>query len=151
MNPVSLSALLGAALLLVGAADAYGQPAEAERLKELERQWSAAFQKGNIDWIVNRHASNGRVMPPGSEAQVGHEALRKFWTGLYETEGLSLTFGPDEAHVSESGDMGYVIGRYQMTQPDGSEDRGKYLVVWVKQGGEWRIAADMFSSNEPPS
>lgn len=125
--------------------------AEAQRLMELEREWSSRFQRGDLDWIVNHHATGARVLPPGSESFVGQEEVRQFWTGLYETEGLSLTFGPDEAHVSRSGDMAYVLGSYAETRPDGSDDRGKYLVVWVKEDGEWRIAADIFNSSVPPS
>lgn len=147
-----LTATLGAFLLAsCGPAEkAVDREAEAETIMELERQWSASFQAGDIDWIVNRHAVNGRALPPGAEPVVGREAVREFWTNLYETEGLSLTFGPTEAHVGGAGDLGYVLGTYEMGLPDGSEDRGKYLVAWVKEDGQWRIAADMFNSNLSP-
>lgn len=124
--------------------------AEAQIVMALERDWASRFQQGDIDWIVNRHATHGRILPPGSEAAVGREAVREVWTGFHETEGLSLDFGPDEAHVAEAGDMAYVLGSYDLTLPDGGEDRGKYLVVWVKEDGEWRIAADMFNSSVAP-
>lgn len=152
MNRGILPALLGAALLVTsGTAVAVAQQSQADELMELERRWSAAFQEGNIDWIVNHHAAHGRVLPPGSKAFVGPEGIREFWTGLHETDGLELTFGPDEAYVSESEDMAYVLGHYTMTQPDGSTDEGKYVVVWVKEDGQWRIAADMFNSSLSPS
>lgn len=149
-----LIALSAAVALLAACAPSetsVDQQAEAERLMELERQWSSAFQEGDIDWIVDRHATRGRALPPGAEPVVGREAVRTFWTGLHETEGLSLSFGPDEAHVSRSGDLGYVLGTYEMTLPDGGEDRGKYVVVWTQEDGEWRIAADIFNSNLSPS
>lgn len=147
-----LTATVGAFLLAscAPAEEPVDRDAEAERIMELEREWSDRFQEGDIDWIVNHHAANGRALPPGSEPVVGREAVREFWTGLYETEGLSLTFGPTEAHVAEAGDMGYALGTYEMGLPDGSEDRGKYVVVWVMEDGEWRIAADIFNSNLSP-
>lgn len=149
---IVLSAALGAFLLAscAPAEEAVDREAEIETIMELERTWSAKFQEGDIDWIVNRHVANGRTLPPGADPFVGRQAIRQFWSDLYETEGLSLTFGPSEAHVSEAGDMGYVLGTYEMALPDESEDRGKYVVVWVKEDGEWRIAADMFNSNLAP-
>lgn len=122
-----------------------------EEIMELEREWLRRFQQGDTAWIAERHAEQGRMMPPGSEAAVGRDAVRSAWGEMVRTEGLELTFEPSEAHVSEGGDMAYVIGTYDMTLPDGAEDEGKYLVVWVREGGEWRIAADMFNSNRPPA
>lgn len=81
---------------------------------------------------------------------MGREAVRAFWTNLYETDGLFLSFGPTSSEVSRVGDMGYALGTYEMTPPDGSEDRGKYVGAWVKEDEEWRIAADIFNSNSPP-
>lgn len=124
--------------------------AEARAVMELEREWGRRFQAGDIGWIANRHASDGRIMPQGSEAVVGRAAVREVWEGFHETEGLSLDFWPNEAHVAESGDMAYVLGAYDLTLPDGNEDRGKVLVVWVKEDDEWRVAVDMFNSNLAP-
>lgn len=123
--------------------------AEAE-IMELSREWSNRVGQGDVDWTVDLHAENGRVMPPNAEPAVGPEAVRAFWGGLLGTEGLSVSWEPSEVHVASSGDMAYELGTYEMTLPDGSEDDGKYTVVWVKEGGEWRIAVDMFSSNRPP-
>jgi hypothetical protein len=29
-------------------------------------------------------------------------------------------------------------------------DRGKYVVVWRKVRGDWKVAADIFNSDGPP-
>lgn len=124
--------------------------AEARRaIMELERTWSAKFAEKDTVWIVDRHAEGARTMPPNAESVVGRDAIGAWWGEMARTEGLELSWEPTEAHVSASGDMAYDVGTYEMTLPDGSTDSGKYLVVWVKRDGEWRIAADMFSSNQP--
>lgn len=122
-----------------------------EEILELEREWSRRFGAGDVEWIVARHAEDGRLMPPNAEAAVGREAIRQAWAGMATTEGLALSWEPTEARVSSSGDMAYDIGTYTMTTPDGRTDTGKYVVVWVKQNGEWKIAADIFNSNRPPA
>lgn len=125
--------------------------AEAEQaIMGLERAWSRAFGEKDTVWIAEHLSSDVRIMPPNAEPLVGRDAVRAWWGEMARTEGLQISWEPTEAHVSASGDMAYDVGTYEMTLPDGSTDSGKYLVVWVKEGGEWKIAADMFSSNQPP-
>lgn len=131
------------------AAGQAAREAEAE-IMELSREWSRRVGQGDVEWTVDLHAANGRVMPPDAEPAVGPEAVGAFWRGMLGTEGLSVSWEPSEVHVSSSGDMAYEVGTYEMTLPDGSADDGKYTVVWVKEGGEWKVAVDMFSSNRPP-
>ena len=119
------------------------------RIMELERTWSGKFGEKDTVWIAERLAENTRIMPPNAEPLVGRDAVRAWWGEMARTEGMRVSWEPVEAHVASSGDMAYDVGTYSMTLPDGSTDSGKYLVVWVKRDGEWKIAADMFSSNEP--
>ncbi len=124
--------------------------AEAEAIMALEREWSSKFQEGDIDWIMSLHAANARQLPPGAGPVVGADALRAAWEGMINTEGLELSWEPAEAHVSHSGDMAYDYGTAMLTTPDGKSQAMKYLVVWVRENGEWKIAADMFNSNGTP-
>ena len=43
-----------------------------------------------------------------------------------------------------------LIGTYEATLKDGSQDKGKYCEVWEKQAdGKWKVGTDMFSSDLP--
>lgn len=140
-----------AAVARTDAGDAGTAAAEAERaIMELERAWSRAFGEKDTVWIADRLAEGGRIMPPNAEPLVGRDAVAAWWGEMARTEGLELSWEPVEAHVSSSADMAYDVGTYDLTLPDGTADEGKYLVVWVMEDGEWRIAADMFSSDRPP-
>lgn len=116
---------------------------------ELSRTWSDKVGEKDTLWIAALHTEDARTLPPNAEAVVGRDAVAAFWGSMVRTEGLGLSWEPSSAHVSGGGDMAYEFGAYDMTLPDGSTDEGKYLVVWVKEDGEWKVAADMFSSNLP--
>jgi len=118
---------------------------EAAAIMALEAEFSAKFQEHDLEWIVNLHATNGRQFPPNAEPVVGHEALRAQWEALFA---LEVSWESAEAHVSASGDMAYDIGTAMIDAGDGPMP-SKYLVVWVREGGEWKIAVDMFSPNQP--
>jgi hypothetical protein len=41
--------------------------------------------------------------------------------------------------------MAYDYGAATTILADGSTLQGYYLVVWVKENGQWKVAADMFN------
>ena len=56
------------------------------------------------------------------------------------------TWQPTLVNVSSSGDLGYTYGTYQVTSKDFSEkilERGNYYRIWKKQGGKWKVVADL--------
>ena len=118
---------------------------EAAAIMALESEFSAKFQEKDLEGILNLHATNGRQFPPNAEPVVGHEALRAQWEALFALEG---SWESAEAHVSASGDMAYDFGTAMIDAGDGPMP-SKYLVVWVREDGEWKIAVDMFSPNQP--
>lgn len=153
----SLRAAIAFAALLALAACAPPEPglteaeiqAAAAEIMELERQWSAQAAERDTLWIALLHAQDARMMPPNQPPVVGPDAIRSAWGQLVRTEGLSLSWESEEARVARSGDMAWDVGSYTMSLPDGSADRGKYVVVWTREDGEWKVAVDMFSSNQP--
>ncbi len=78
----------------------------------------------------------------------GKENIRELFSFIAETEGYELSWEPSEAFVSESNDMAYVYGTTRVKEPsDEAAQPGKYLIVFVRRDGEWRIAIDMANSN----
>ena len=124
--------------------------AEAAAIMDLERTWSANLADGDLEGIMSIHASDAIQFPAGAPAVFGAEALRAAWEGMINTEGLQVSWEPTEAIVSPSGDMAYDYGSATMITPDGVATPMKYLVIWVRENGEWKVAADMFNANVPP-
>ena len=81
----------------------------------------------------------------------GTQAIRQFWQGAMD---MGVKEADIEIHEVESqGDTAYEIGRYTLSieQAGGgrSSDAGKYVVVWKRRGGEWKLYADIFNSDAP--
>ena len=80
------------------------------------------------------------VLPPNAPATTGKDAIRKLITEMIGAPGFSLSFRSTKVEVAKSGDLAYSQGTYEMTtnDPKGKPmtDRGKYLTVWKKQGGD---------------
>lgn len=64
----------------------------------------------------------------------------------------SLRWMPQDATVSGNADMGYTWGHWLLkidTDSGVMERRGKYLNVWVKRNGEWKVLADIGNQADP--
>ena len=88
------------------------------RLMETSREWARAAESGNIDAIVRYWADDAAVMMPGQPTVRGKEAIRRSVAESVKVPGFGMTWEPLKAHVSASGDMGYLLERTQVTAPN---------------------------------
>lgn len=119
-------------------------------IRQLDREWIQMVEAKDTSGIVDLYVEGaGRIMPPESPAGVGREALRQFWSAAVNFP--HLTFEPDTIVASEAGDLAADIGSVTFRPPGADANvRGKYIVVWVRQDGEWKILADIFNTDGAP-
>ena len=139
-------------LLAAGAAPgrAHDSTAIEREIRALDAQWVAAVAAGDVATIVALYAPDGLFMPPNAPALEGADAIAAAWQGLVDLPGLSLSLAPTRVVVSARGDMAADIGTYTLSYDgDGGrvEDNGKYVVVWRKVGGAWRVVSDIFNTS----
>jgi ketosteroid isomerase-like protein len=52
--------------------------------------------------------------------------------------------------VEDYGDTAFEISRFTLYGADGQElDKGKYIVIWKQEAGEWKLHRDIFNSSNP--
>jgi ketosteroid isomerase-like protein len=93
---------------------------------------------------------NAQLFPTHSDIVSGTEAIQKFWQGVITcgVKGATLTI----LEVDGQGDTAYEVGKYALTG-EGSKvlDNGKYVVVWKREQGKWRLHRDICNSSMPMS
>ena len=115
-------------------------------------RWLQLIQAKDSAAIAQFYTDNGVVMPPNEPLVTGRDAIAKFWQGMTAIPEATLTFQPVRIDFSSAGDMALDRGTYRFTGKPGGQavaETGKYLVVWKKVGADWKVAADMFSSDQP--
>lgn len=132
-------------------------PAERALLLETDRALAAAYATSAtpLDTIFASFTEDARVLAPDLPMAEGWEASRAVFARLEALPGYSLEYSPSLAEVGSAADLGYTLGTYRMTLPDGDgglvEIRGKYLSLWRRQAdGRWKIAVDVFNADGPP-
>jgi len=139
---VALSLMMFAACTPPGAVESPELAAKAE-------EWMALFNAGDMDGLMDLYTEDARLLPPNAEMVQGHEAIRADFAAMKEA-GLSGSLVTVEAMTAA--DVGYRLGTYTLTAPDGSEaDRGKYIETWRLIDGEWKIVNDIYNSDLEPS
>lgn len=127
--------------------------AEAATLKALDKAWSEAAGRKDLDATVAFMAEDGETLAPNEPVARTREAIRASWNGLMQLPDAKLYWEPERAQVAASGELGYTSGFYTLTftGPDGKTvtDKGKYLEVWNKVDGKWKCLADAYNTSLP--
>jgi len=97
-------------------------------------------------FIASLYTKNGQLMPVGSEAIEGHAKIAKFWQSVFDAGVTGLTL--ETLEVSTMGDTAAEIGKVQLKDKTGKViDTGKYVVVWKRVDGIWKLHRDIWTSN----
>jgi uncharacterized protein (TIGR02246 family) len=137
------------ALAVATSASAKGHGSKTRTAIEAANQrFMAAVARGDATGIAALYTATGEVLPPNDETRSGTEALRAFWKASLDAGVKQATL--DTVEVEDCGDSAYEIGRYSMSGADGKViDVGKYIVVWRREKGQWKLHRDIWNSNRP--
>lgn len=101
---------------------------------------------GDADRISDLYASDGQLLPPGSDFVTGRADIVDYWQAFGEAGVAAL--GIETLEVEDYGDTASRVGRATLTDADGGVlDEMKFIELWKREDGEWRISRDIFNSN----
>ena len=144
--------LVLSAVLLALPATALGQaPAEAKAaIAEGNETWEAGWSAADAAQIASLYADDALVMAPGAEAVEGREAIQAALAGILEAAGGSR-MAIETLELMSQGDVLIDVGSFVESAADGShKDHGKYIAVWKKIDGSWKIIRDIWNSSMTP-
>jgi uncharacterized protein (TIGR02246 family) len=124
--------------------------ADEQEIRELGRKWLAAVRAKDAVASAGFYASDGAMFNADAPLARGSAAVTAAWQRLLGMRNVNLTFASTQLTVSNSGDMAYDIGTYELSFDDDKgmvKDVGKYVTVWRKVGGQWKVAADIANSD----
>lgn len=122
-------------------------------IRAADEKWSKAASAGDLEGTLSYYSDDASVLSPNAPIASGKQAIRAVWSSLL-TSGTSVSWEADKVEVARSGELGYVVGTYEVNaeDPQGKPvtDRGKMVEVWKKQAdGKWKAVVDIFNSDLP--
>jgi uncharacterized protein (TIGR02246 family) len=111
-------------------------------------EFVAAFGRGNAAGVAALYTEGGQLLPPNADVMTGKEAIQAFWQGAMDMGIRSAQL--EIVEVEDHGDTAIEVSRYTLCGEGGQVlDRGKYIVVWKREGGQWKLHRDIFNSSMP--
>jgi uncharacterized protein (TIGR02246 family) len=128
--------------------------ADETALKAVPGAWMEAYNAGDADSVANLYAEGAVLMPPGVPAIIGRAAIKEFIAAdIRQSKAAGLAFKVDEpTGVGISGDLGWASGTDSVKNASGETvDSGKYLAVYRRIDGKWKLIRDTWNSDAPPA
>jgi uncharacterized protein (TIGR02246 family) len=123
-----------------------------KEIKNTNLKFAEIFARGDAAGIAALYTPDAHLMPPDAPAMRGTDAIEAFWQGAMKMGIKTATLETIEVE-SSGGDLATEIGQFTLgiDAPGGGrvEQSGKYVVLWKRDGGVWKLQADIWNGNAP--
>ena len=140
------TAVLAGCVAILAATPAFAQ--SKAMIQSLDDKFAEAFNRGDAAAVAAMYGDNAVVLPPGAPMVKGRKDIEAFWKGAREQLGdLKLT---TLDVVPLGGAAAREIGRFTLkTKGDQPQEVvGKYVVVWHRVGGAWKLGTDIWNTDK---
>jgi uncharacterized protein (TIGR02246 family) len=149
-NPGTISVfVLSVALLSAAGSVCRAEDSSSVRaaIEQAGVRFAEAYGRGDAKAVAAFYAEDAIAFPPGGEMVKGREAIQQMWQSTMDSGVKSLAF--TVVDVGASGDLAHETGTALMNvQPAGKDPTTasvKYVVVWKKQGNDWKLHRDIWN------
>jgi uncharacterized protein (TIGR02246 family) len=122
--------------------------AQKAKIEAVNAKWMELFSKGDFEGIAQLYTVDAIAFPPGSAMVRGRAAIGTMWKSMAEHVRNPKVTTLEVKRLGPSAVR--EIGTFNLTtkDPTPKEVSGKYLVVWEKVRGEWKLAADIWNDGK---
>jgi len=122
--------------------------AQKAKIEAVNAKWTELFNKGDFEGLAQLYTVDATAFPPGSAMVRGRAAIGKMWKSMAEQVSNPKVTTLEVKRLSPSALR--EIGTFNlMTKgPSPKEVSGKYLVVWERVRGDWKLAADIWNDGK---
>lgn len=123
-----------------------------DSLKEIIQQKNNAFMKAHVEkdtaYLNNSYIKEGKVFAPNTDVVTGRSAIATLnleWVNYGITEAVEKTtsFYGTEEYLIDEGTYYMVFGEENII------DKGKYINIWKKEDGEWKLFSNIWNTSLP--
>ncbi len=125
----------------------FNMSAARKTIDDINQRFEEAVRKADSATLGSLYTSDAMVMPANSEPIKGND-IPGMW-------GSALRMGIKDAKITTTdlqgnADLLAETGTYEMFgDKNKTLDKGKYVVVWKQENGQWKIYRDIWNTNMP--
>lgn len=119
-------------------------------IEDMNQVFIDMFNSGKTSQLAGCYTAKAKIYPQNRQIIHGHDSIVQFWEEVM-SRGISkidlLT-----CSAERMGNSAYEEGQYKIYTAAGKEaDEGKYLVIWKKENGHWKMHRAIWNTNHPSS
>jgi uncharacterized protein (TIGR02246 family) len=123
-------------------------PSVRDEIGAANARFMEAFRARDVAGVAACYTSDAQLLPAHSDVVEGTSAIADYWGGALASGVAGARL--ESTEVDALGDRAIEVGRYAIVGADGGTiDRGKYLVVWRREGGSWKLHRDIWTTSVP--
>jgi ketosteroid isomerase-like protein len=127
-----------------------------EELMAADRAFRDATALDGANGWVSFFSEDGAMIAEGIGEIRGKEAIYSRMEAGFADPDFSLNWEPYRAEISQGGDLGFTVGRYETRRGQGDEavvlGRGIYVSIWRREAqGGWKVLMDLGNPLETPA
>jgi uncharacterized protein (TIGR02246 family) len=100
--------------------------------------------QGDLENMLAMYSDDASVLPPSGESLYGRSAYYPFWEQMIKNVGFANVQYTIEKLEPLAEDTIAEMTRFQVDIA-GKPTQGKYVVIWKKQQGQWKLHIDIFN------
>jgi uncharacterized protein (TIGR02246 family) len=144
-----------AAIALSAGTVAADQAADIRSIESVLAKYEQALNASDADTVLTLYADDGVFMAQHSAPNIGKDAIRRAYEGVFDAIDLDIRFTVDEV-IQASPQWAFARTRSEgfvtinATGEKGPEANQELFVFEKQDSGEWKIARYIFSTTNPP-
>ena len=145
------ASIIGTALaLILSGLGAVGRSDPRAGIEAANAEFAAVYARRDAGAVAAMYTERGQLFPPNEKIVEGRAPIERFWKAAMDSGIKTIELKTTE--VEGLGESAVEVGSYTLYGKDGAAmDRGKYLVLWKRVDGAWKLHRDCWNSNEPGS
>jgi uncharacterized protein (TIGR02246 family) len=114
-------------------------------IEEANRNFMELVAKGDSVGLANCYTPDAKFMSAGAPAVVGRANIQSALAGIIKSgitkvDIKTMEVNGSEELIAEEGELTLYVG-------DQAVANEKYIVLWKKEDGQWKLFRDIFNSN----
>jgi ketosteroid isomerase-like protein len=138
---------------------AQGRGPSQPQIEAASKAFVAAFNKKDAAGVAALYTADAVLMPPNVPLLKGRADIQKFYQGQFDKGIADLKLNPLQSVVSgqtafeagtsdvETGKGGSDLLLLGVGGPRSIRSSGKYVVIYRRDGGSWKISYDIFNDD----
>ena len=118
-----------------------------EGISKTNEAFMSAVTNGDAAGVAAQYTDDAQLLPPNADLVIGKQEIQNAMQGFIDSgiNGIRL----ESTEIEGMGDVAFEVGKYTLSVDQQVVDNGKYIVIWKKDGEQWKLHRDIFNSNMP--